>query len=143
MKIIKGNIWDYCKRGNWIIIPTNGIVKKNGECVMGKGLAKQAKERFPALPKELGSDIRKFGNLPFCYGSYEIITCPVKYNWKEQANLSLIEKSIRLIIKLTSLSDDILVFPKIGCGCGGLDWKNVAPILDKYLDEKCIIVDLK
>jgi len=45
MEIIKGDIWNLHKVG-WIIIPTNGFVKKNGENVMGRGLAKQVKDKY-------------------------------------------------------------------------------------------------
>ena len=43
MKVIKGNIWEYWKKGFNIVIPTNGYIKRDGSCVMGKGLAFQAK----------------------------------------------------------------------------------------------------
>ena len=36
-----------------------------------------------------------------------------------------------------------IYLPKVGCGNGKLDWKNVELILDKYLDERFIVVDLK
>ena len=32
----------------------NGVVKKDGCAVMGGGIALEAKERFPNLPKRLG-----------------------------------------------------------------------------------------
>jgi len=142
VKVIKGNIWDYWKKGYWIVIPTNGTIKKNGECVMGRGLALQAKNLYKGLPKMLGSDIKKFGNFPHCYKEYHIITFPVKYNYWEKADLKLIELSANLINKLTSLSDDKIALPKVGCGNGKLNWKEVEPILDKYLDERFIVVDL-
>lgn len=43
-------------------VTTNGFVKKNGECVMGRGCAKQAANYWPELPGRLGWLIKKYGN---------------------------------------------------------------------------------
>ena len=43
-------------------ITTNGFVKQNGECVMGRGCAKQAATYWPALPRHLGELIKRNGN---------------------------------------------------------------------------------
>lgn len=43
-------------------VTTNGFVKKNGECVMGRGCAKQAATYWPELPKRLGGLIGERGN---------------------------------------------------------------------------------
>jgi len=43
MKEVIGNIWNYYNKGNWIVITTNGTIKKNGEAVMGRGVALEAK----------------------------------------------------------------------------------------------------
>ena len=39
MKEVKGDIWNFYNKGYWIVIPTNGTVKRNGEAVMGRGVA--------------------------------------------------------------------------------------------------------
>ena len=46
-----------------ICITTNGFTKSNGDCVMGRGCAKQAKEKWPKVPFDLGKLIRKNGNV--------------------------------------------------------------------------------
>lgn len=46
-----------------ICITTNGFTKRNGDCVMGRGCAKQAKEMWPKVPFDLGKLIRKNGNV--------------------------------------------------------------------------------
>jgi hypothetical protein len=147
MKEIKTNIWNFHRAGFWIVIPTNGFVKNDGECVMGRGLAKQAAIKFPSLPKELGDRLKEYGNVIFTFHKYRIITFPVKHQWMEMANLELIEKSAK------SLRDDIFKYnlsgiltpvylPKVGCGNGKLSWEKVKPILEKYLDDRFIICDL-
>jgi hypothetical protein len=45
-----------------ICFTSNGIVKSNGELVMGAGIAKQFRERWPELPKFFGNWVKKYGN---------------------------------------------------------------------------------
>ena len=54
MKEVKGDIWK--SDCDIIAITTNGVVKKNGELVMGRGIASQAKQRYPDIPKILGAN---------------------------------------------------------------------------------------
>ena len=114
---------------------------------MGRGLAYDAKLRFPDLPKELGERIKEYGNVVFTFWDYHIITFPVKHNWWEQADLVLIEKSAKdlkeiLRYNLSQIYIPIYV-PWVGCGNGKLDKNNVRPILEKYLSEedKFIVID--
>lgn len=146
MKIIKANIWNYKDKGT-IIIPTNGFVKKNGECVMGRGLALQAKQRYPDLPFLLGQHIKTHGNTIGYFYKYDLISFPVKHNWWEQANLELIEHSAidlgKKYIEPYNLGCNInLYMPRIGCGNGKLEWGNVLPIIYTHLGHLVTIVDI-
>ncbi len=46
------NLWDADADNVLLCITTNGYVKNNGECVMGRGCALEAKTRWPDLPEE-------------------------------------------------------------------------------------------
>jgi hypothetical protein len=145
MQEIKGDIWVQYKKGSWIVIPTNGFVKKNGEAVMGRGLAFQTKRRFFKLPEELGKRLKEYGNVVFTFHNYRIITFPVKDTWWEKAYLKLVEKSasaLKEIFKYNFMDIPTPVFlPRVGCGNGKLDWNDVKPILEKYLDSRFIVCD--
>ena len=142
LKEIHDDIWNWWSKGHYIAVSTNGFVKNNGACVMGRGIAEQAAERFERLPFELGVLIKQFGNIPFVFETYSIITVPTKSNWWENSSLELIEKSVSKLAKATAPRYPICV-PRLGCSNGKLDWKNVKPILEKYLDEsRFLIVDL-
>ena len=141
---VHGDIWDFYKQGYWIVIPTNSFVKSNGECVMGAGLAFDAKDRFPKLPKELGDRLNAYGNEVFTFWNYKVITFPVKRWWWEKASLELIEKSsksMQTIFKynLAGIRTPVYI-PKVGCGNGKLSWESVKPILEKYLDDRFVVV---
>lgn len=139
---VNDDIWNWWSNGHFIVVTTNGFVKNNGACVMGRGISKQAAEKFERLPFELGALIKQFGNIPFQFDSYGIISMPVKRNWWEKANLELIESSAKKLVK-AQVSKYPICLPRPGCSNGKLDWKDVKPILEKYLDpEKFLVVDL-
>jgi len=142
MKEMKGNIWE---TADYIVIPTNGFIKINGECVMGRGLAKQMKDKIPEFPKILGDRIKAEGNHvhEFSY-PYYVFSFPVKHNWWEKADLALIEQSAK---ELRTIIDSFnkpmtrkVYIPHVGCGNGGLNWKDVKPILEKYLNIDEVVV---
>ena len=145
MEEITGDIWDYHKQGNWIVIPTNGTVKANGECVMGRGVALQAKRKFPNVPYSLGQQILKTGNVLHLWEKERLLALPVKHNYWEKASMSLIERGIR---QLRDFFDSVITdYPtpvymvRLGCGNGKLDWGDVKPILEKYLDDRFVVVE--
>ncbi len=143
MREIQGNIWDFHRKGNWVVITTNGFVKKNGECVMGRGIAQEAKALFPKLPRELGEQLSAEGNHLFMFTEYRLLTLPVKHNWWEQADIKLIETSLKELAEFPDLFPEyqpiFLVRP--GCGNGKLRWEDVKPICEKYLDDRFVVVD--
>jgi len=142
----KGDIWTYFDSHprSAIVITTNGFVKKNGECVMGRGVALEAKQRYPWLAKSLGAHILLYGNQVFYFSVDDkyLVTFPVKHNWWEQADLILIETSVKRLKELTDemkWNEVFLVRP--GCGNGGLNWKDVKLVLEKSLDDRFIVVE--
>lgn len=146
MREIEGNIWNY-HPDHWIIITTNGTVRNTGESVMGRGIALQAKRRFPNIPHVLGQFILRDGNVLSCYSSLSLIFFPVKHNWWEKADIDLIEKSAR---ETEDLFNNLIVdYPvpiylvRPGCGNGGLYWEDVKPILERYLDDRFVVVSLE
>lgn len=139
MEVCNINIWDAYDAGHLIAITTNGTVKKDGSAVLGAGVAKQATERFPWLPSALGDHIRHSGNVLGRFG--DIYTFPVKHNWYEAADLSLIKNSYLDLV--ASLQGDTIFLPKPGCGNGKLKWKDVAFVLQPIAESNIIIVDYK
>jgi O-acetyl-ADP-ribose deacetylase (regulator of RNase III) len=112
--------------------------------VMGAGLARQFKIRFPHMfqkYKEL-CDKRelKIGQIAFFRSTLTdpcICLFPTKRHFKEKSNLHIIESGLESFVKwygeaeITSVS-----FPKIGCGLGGLDFEtHVRPMMEKYLSQ--------
>lgn len=141
---IRGNIWDYHQKGEWVVITTNGSIKQNGQAVMGAGVAKQAARRFPSLPNRLGFAIRFFGNNVVMFTDLKIATLPVKVNWMNSANINLIVDSIQeLVRRVTDLEIEKIYMVRPGCGNGQLDWETqVKPEIKPFLDNRFIIVEV-
>ena len=92
---VTGNLWSF--PANVRVITANGSVKKNGECVMGRGCALEASQKHPYIPLILGSLIIQHGNhVHWLYGTDKseiIFSFPVKHKWNEKADPTLIERS--------------------------------------------------
>lgn len=142
MKEVNGNLWDYRVNGYYIVVPTNGFVKKNGEAVMGRGVARELAIIDRKFPCKLGKAIKERGNRVFVWND-NIITFPVKHNWWEKANLELIEKSCKELKEILDNFEALknIAMPRVGCGNGKLLWVEVKPIIEYYLGDKVLIVD--
>ncbi len=149
MKIIKDNIWKYHSKDNFIVITTNGFVKKNGACVMGRGIAQQTRDKFLGFDKKLGTRIKNEGNNVFIWDEEGLITFPTKHLWMDDSDLELIERSAKQLAELYEepyqLGADLpkIYMPKPGCANGNLLWKDVEPIISMHLAHLVTIVDWK
>lgn len=170
MKLEFGNIM--YKKADAICITTNGFVKRNGEAVMGRGIAKQIADLFPQIPIQLGSCINNFGNKVSLLGNFvtiNLISFPVKpktvifdgsnvvsyaaNNYKigdtvpgfhAKADLKLIEQSaLQLVAMCNHTPWKRIILPYPGCGAGELNWSDVKPILDSILDDRFVAVTYK
>ena len=140
-----GDLWDLARdNGGVILITTNGTIKKNGLGVMGRGVAWQAKTRYPNsdLERRLGDLLRSVGNVPgiLTYQIPPLISFPVKHNWWERADLELIARSARLVAEIAEYIDEPFWLPRPGCGNGGLRWEQVKPVIEPILDDRFIVV---
>lgn len=124
-----------------IVIPTNGTIKVNGECVMGAGLAKQVVAKYPLFPSILGTGILRHGNRAIWFQKEGILTFPVKHSFFEKADLALICQSCRQVNRLIEWHDLVNIgVPHVGCGNGRLSWDDVGPIIRALLDGRCTII---
>lgn len=147
MQEIRGNLWDFYDRPNHIVcITTNGFVKNDGSAVMGRGCALEATTRFPWMPRALGKHIKEQGNVAHLMYTSEdqtegVFIFPVKHNWWETADLSLIEQSARKLAEYANgATDHIFILPKPGCGNGKLDWSLVREQI-KFLPDNVLVID--
>lgn len=107
--------------------------------VMGKGIAKEFKDRDPdmfAAYKRLCDDKRLSpGKLWLWRGAnYLTLNFPTKMHWRNPSKLEWIEAGLK---KFASSYADVgieeISFPRLGCGNGGLNWDDVRPLMERYL----------
>jgi hypothetical protein len=166
MQYATGNIWDYYDRGFWAVIPTNHGWNSKGYNVMGRGLAKQAADKFPDLPRQYGAsnrrDARAQALMVFIIADMRLIMFPTKalnlaaphLSWKADSTLPMIEACSRylrewIILRTTDSSlraiggehvDAPVAIPLVGCGEGRLNRTDVLPILERYFGDRDDVV---
>lgn len=134
-------MWDVIGEANLFLITTNARVNSQGNLVMGRGIALEATQRYPAIAKAWGSRLIKMGRpreynlllpdgwtemrLQRGFGAFQ-----VKYSWELPADLGLIERSTLKLAALATAHPNAQIhlnYPGIGNGRRTVD--EVSPIL--------------
>lgn len=126
MKLETGNMFDILGHQGpkgMFLVTGNSYIRNDGELVMGRGAAKQAKVRFPKLPLILGQMISHLDFYGFAYVEHTHLGClgvfQVKYNFMDPAEVPLIRRSAQALDKYATERPDWrfdLNFPGIGNG---------------------------
>lgn len=138
MRTTFGNLWNLPATHR--VITTNGIIRNNGAAVMGKGIALQARTRYPGIDSELGRLVSRYGNHVFIL-SHGLVSFPTKHHWKDPLDPRLIRRSAsELGETFCNNPEATVLLPPPGCGNGGLTWDVVKPILSPILDDRFTVV---
>lgn len=143
---MNGNLWEFYSLGEQHIacITTNGFVKTNGECVMGRGCAREARDKFPGFAKFLGDTIKQLGNKVHLFGTPRLLSFPTKHVWWEKSDLELIKQSTQELADIARAKpDNIFYLPRPGCGNGQLNWADVKPAIQDLLPDNVIVINYK
>ena len=142
-----GDMWSAFDEVALFLLTTNSTIKRNGALVMGRGIVRQARDRFPGLDAALGKQILNVcGN----QGQYGLFVSPrwrkarvgafqVKRHYSQPASLELIRHSAVTLHAWCAAHPNALValnFP--GIGNGRLCREDVLPIL-RQLPEQVVI----
>lgn len=151
MKEIVGDIFSHTiwNIADAICITTNGFVKKDGSAVMGAGVAKAAKEKFPDITFDLASYIKENGNkvqiikwLAYKGKEIAIVAYPTKHNFWEKSDINLIVKSAWQLKDLTDCYQwNKVIVPRPGCSNGKLSWiSDVKPVITNIFDDRFYLI---
>lgn len=116
--------------------------------VMGKGIAKCFKERYPDMYKDYKRrctcGVVRPGT-PYLFDDIlgtSILNFPTKDHWRSPSRLSYIREGLDwFCAHWDELGITSIAFPPLGCGNGGLNWREVGPIM--YEKLKGLPIDIE
>lgn len=133
-------------RGNILGADTAAIVN-TVNCVgfMGRGIAAQFKRAFPANFKAYEAACKRREVVPGKMLVFEtgqisnprfIINFPTKRHWRGKSRMEDIEAGLgALVAEVRARGIPSIAIPPLGCGLGGLDWRDVRPRIERaFLD---------
>ena len=122
--------------------------------VMGAGIAKQYKQRYPEMFDEYklackkgilscGGDIWIYDYIDI-YKPRKILCFATKENWMYPSKIEWIEKGLKRFVEDYKYWEiESIAWPKLGCNNGKLNWeKQVKHLMVKYLDDLDIINEI-
>jgi len=128
---VKGNIFDSPAQVLGNTVNTTGV--------MGKGIALDFKQRFPAMFEDYVKRCKQ-GNVqlgkPYVWEDdrVQILNFPTKSHWKSRSQLKDIETGLQyLVAHYDDWGIASMALPPLGCGNGGLRWEDVRSLIEKYL----------
>lgn len=128
---LREELWRKPPMPGIIAVTGNGYVTKDGRLVMGRGAALQACERIPGIDREAGAIVSKYSSVDWNHIYHWIVVreqflaqvgfaiFQVKYSWRDEASLGLIEESTTALLEYTRKNPELNIrmnFPGIGNG---------------------------
>jgi len=135
------------KKGDMFAEPVEALVNTvNCVGVMGKGVALEFKNRWPANFRAYKSLCDAKGLKPgqmFVFDTKELfasegprylINFPTKAHWRSKSKIEYIVDGLDTLVE-TIREHEItsIAIPPLGCGNGGLDWADVQPLIEAKL----------
>jgi O-acetyl-ADP-ribose deacetylase (regulator of RNase III) len=128
--------------GNLLTAEAQALVNAvNCVGVMGKGLALQFKQAFPANFKAYEAACAAGVVMPGRMLIHDnaglvqprwIINFPTKRHWRDPSRLEDIASGLKsLVADVQRLGIRSIAVPALGCGLGGLDWLVVRPMIEE------------
>lgn len=125
-------------KGNLLNAPVEALVNTvNTEGVMGKGIALQFKNAFPAMFKDYAAAARRgeirLGQMHVwptqaLTGPQYVVNFPTKGHWRSNSRLADIDSGLDALVRVVRALDiKSIAIPPLGCGNGGLRWDEVRP----------------
>jgi len=150
-----GDMWTAFATTHLFLITTNSTIGKDGALIMGRGIARQARDRFPGLAASLGQHILNVSDgrstlLRTSLGKYGLLVSPrwpeaklgafqVKYHYRLPASLELIHYSTAMLCAWCAAHTNaqvVLNYP--GIGNGRLHREAILPIIAQLPEQVTI-----
>lgn len=134
------------KHGNILKSEAEALVNTvNCDGFMGKGIALQFKKAYPknydyyfltCQRKEMQPGKVLVFETGEAFNPKYIVNFPTKQNWKGKSKLEYIKTGlIDLVEQVKSHGITSIAIPPLGCGLGGLNWKDVKPMIESAFQD--------
>jgi O-acetyl-ADP-ribose deacetylase (regulator of RNase III) len=140
LRFVSGNLFD--SKAQALVNTVNCVG------VMGKGVALVFRERFPEMFEDYRQQCERLEVRPGVLTIYKdtkpwVITFPTKRHWRGNSRIQDIEAGLATLVERTREWDlRSLALPALGCGNGGLDWADVRPLIERYLTDLDIDIEV-
>ena len=141
MNHLKGDMWSVLNSTDNFIFTANSFIKNNGALVMGRGIAKQVRDKWRGIDIQIGRKINHLERykliwLPMPFTTWHLGAFQVKYHFSEQAEYPLIRASaLELATYANELPNQQFDMNYPGIGNGGLSFKEVEEIITPILPD--------
>ena len=129
-------------KGDLLRADTEAIVNTvNCVGVMGRGLAAQFKRAYPENFKAYEAACQRKEVVPGKMFIFEtgqltnprfIVNFPTKRHWRDNSRIEDIQSGLAaLVSEVKARGIKSIAIPPLGCGLGGLDWRDVRPLIER------------
>ena len=140
-------------RGNLLKADVEALANSvNTVGVMGKGIALQFKNAFPANFKAYEAACKQQGvrlGKMFVFDNGQlfpprwIINFPTKGHWRAKSRIGDVAEGLDDLCRvIKELEISSIALPPLGCGLGGLDWDEVRALITQRLADLDVVVHL-
>jgi O-acetyl-ADP-ribose deacetylase (regulator of RNase III) len=149
-RVVQGEHLTLIKGGDLFKTEMRTLVNTvNCEGVMGKGIAKAFKERYPDMFEDYYSRCKNKSVVPgkpylfVTKDGVRIINFPTKDKWKDSSEVKWITSGLtELVRNAKEWGIESLAIPALGCGNGGLNWNEIRPLMCEDLSKLNIPVEI-
>lgn len=132
-------------KGNILRVDAEAIVN-TVNCVgfMGRGIAAQFKREYPANFKAYETACKRKEVVPGRMFMFEtgqltnprfIVNFPTKRHWRGKSRIEDIASGLVALVKeVKERGIKSIAIPPLGCGLGGLQWKEVRPLIERAFE---------
>lgn len=119
--------------------------------VMGAGIAKEFKRKFPDMFKDYQQKCKAnevvigkpYVWRPNTFDGKWVLNFPTKRHWRGASRIEWIEEGLdHLVHNYRTWGITSLALPALGCSLGGLSWKDVKPLLSTRLSGLDIPIEI-
>jgi len=113
--------------------------------VMGRGIALQFKKAFPDVFCAYAAACQRGEIKPGMVQTYDlnrleqphyVINLPTKKHWRGKSKMEYVKTGLHALVEeIHRLDVSSVAVPPLGCGLGGLDWKDVRPLVERAFEE--------